>query len=104
MQDKYYGDIAEIIEELESMHLYNIKKSRIDDIFNRFLKKAINITNNKNYDDLLPYVKEATVAFFNIKGSEGMKSRNEGGISTTFSDITADMKNNLISAGLRRIK
>ena len=33
-----------------------------------------------------------------------MKSRSEGEISTTFSDITADMKNNLISAGLRRLK
>ena len=54
MQDKYYGDIAEITEELELMHLYNIKKSRIEDIFNRFLKKAIDITNNKNHDDLLP--------------------------------------------------
>lgn len=104
MQDKYYSDIDEITKELELMHLYNIEKSRIKDIFDRFLKKAIDITNNKKHADLLPYVKEATVAFFNTKGSEGMKSRNEGGISTTFSDITANMKNNLISAGLRRIK
>lgn len=104
MQNKYYKDISEIIEELESMHLNNFNKTKVEDIFDRFLKKAIDITNNKNHDNLLPYVKDATVAFFNIKGSEGMKSRNEGGISTAFSDITTDMKNNLISAGLRRVK
>lgn len=104
MRDKYYNDRAEIIKELEFMHLNNIDENRVGDIFNRFLKKAIDITNNKNHNALIPYVKDATVAFFNIKGSEGMKSRNEGGISTAFSDITTDMKNNLISAGLRRVK
>ena len=104
MQKDYFNEIEEIVEELEIMHINNIDKSKVEDIFSRFLKKAINITNNKNYDDLLPYVKDATVAFFNIKGSEGMKSRSEGERSTTFSDITADMKNNLISAGLRRLK
>lgn len=104
MQKDYFNEIEEIVEELEIMHINNIDKSKIEDIFSRFLKKAINITNNKNYDDLLPYVKDATVAFLNIKGSEGMKSRSEGEISTAFSDITADMQNNLISAGLRRLK
>ena len=52
MQKDYFNEIEEIVEELEIMHINNIDKSKVEDIFSRFLKKAINITNNKNYDDL----------------------------------------------------
>ena len=39
MQKDYFNEIEEIVEELEIMHINNIDKSKVEDIFSRFLKK-----------------------------------------------------------------
>ena len=51
---------------------------------------------------LFPYVKEAVISVYLRRGNEGMQSRNEGSISTTYTDIIKKMKNDIIEDGLRR--
>lgn len=77
----------------------------IIDLIKDLTSKASDITNLKKDDErLIPYVKDATIEEYNTRGAEGMLSRNEGGISSSFYDIVERMRNNLIKGGLRRFK
>lgn len=65
---------------------------------------AFDISNNKNKDKLFPYVKKAVKAIYLCRGSEGLQSRNEGSISSSYEDIIDKLRNDIIKSGLRRIK
>ena len=52
---------------------------------------------------LNPYIKSAVIKEYIKRGAEGMLSRNEGGISSSFEDIVEKMRNDIISNGLRRL-
>lgn len=61
---------------------------------------------NRQKDDvkLFPYIKKATKAIYLSRGAEGLISRNEGSISSSYEDIIDKLRNDIIKSGLRRIK
>ncbi len=66
---------------------------------------ASDISNRqKNDTKLFPYIKKATKAIYLTRGAEGLTSRNEGSISTSFEDIIEKLRNDIIKSGLRRIR
>ena len=80
-----------------------------DDVIEEILEEVSSIASdisNRQKDDekLFPYVKKATKAIYLTRGSEGLTSRNEGSISTSFEDIIDKLRNDIIKSGLRRIK
>lgn len=84
----YIGDanvLKQILEEISSI---------ASDISNR----------QKNDTKLFPYIKKATKAIYLTRGAEGLTSRNEGSISTSFEDIIEKLRNDIIKSGLRRIR
>lgn len=84
----YRGDtnvLKQILEEISSI---------ASDISNR----------QKNDTKLFPYIKKATKAIYLTRGAEGLISRNEGSISTSFEDIIEKLRNDIIKSGLRRIR
>lgn len=65
---------------------------------------AFDISNNKNKDKLFPYVKKAVKAIYLARGAEGLQSRSEGSISSSYEDIIDKLRNDIIKSGLRRLK
>lgn len=65
---------------------------------------AFDISNNKNQDKLFPHVKKAVKSLYLTRGSEGLQSRGEGSISSSYEDIIDKLRNDIIKSGLRRIK
>lgn len=65
---------------------------------------AFDISNNKNKEQLFPYVKKAVKATYIRRGSEGMTSSSEGGESYSYEDIIEKLRNDIIKNGLRRLK
>ena len=75
--------LAEILEEVSSI-ASDISNRREDDV------------------KLFPHIKKAVKAIYLSRGAEGLKSRNEGSISSSFEDVIDNLKNNIIKTGLRR--
>ena len=78
----------------------------LEDILEETFSIALNSSHREDTEDnkelLFPYVKEAVLSIYNRRGNEGMQSRNEGSISTTYTDIIKKMKNDIVEDGLRR--
>lgn len=69
----------------------------IQDIIDDVTFIACDASNRKSTDEkLIPYIKKAVIAEYNARGSEGMLSRNEGGISSSFSDIEQKLRTDLL--------
>lgn len=80
-----------------------------NEVLNEILEEVSSIASdisNRQKDDtkLFPYIKKATKAIYLSRGAEGLTSRNEGSISTSFEDIIDKLRNDIIKSGLRRIK
>lgn len=94
--DKIVADLGENYKEDEEV---------LTDILEEVSSIASDISNRqKNDEKLFPYIKKATKAIYLSRGSEGLSSRNEGSISTSFEDIIEKLRNDIIKSGLRRIK
>lgn len=66
---------------------------------------ASNISNRKTDDEkLYPYIKKATKAMYLCRGAEGLQSRGEGSISSSYEDIIEKLRNDIVKNGLRRIR
>jgi hypothetical protein len=77
----------------------------IEDLIDNIMSIASNITNRSNTDsELYPYVKKAVVSEYLQRGAEGMTSRSEGSLSSSFEDVIDKMRTNLIKDGLRRLR
>lgn len=77
----------------------------IQDIIDDITPIACHISNRKKDDiDLVPYIKKAVVSEYNARGAEGLLSRNEGSVSSSFIDIEEKLRNDIIKNGLRRFK
>lgn len=63
------------------------------DIINDMTSIACNAS-NRNEDDkkIFPYVKKAVISEYNARGTEGLLSRNEGSISSSFNDIEKKLR------------
>ncbi len=84
-REKDYEVLHEILEEISSI---------ASDISNR----------KKDDEELFPYVKKAVKAIYLTRGAEGLQSRNEGSISSSYEDIIEKLRNDIIKSGLRRIR
>ena len=73
----------------------------IDDIIEDVTLIACDASNRKEDDiKLKPYIKKAVISEYLQRGAEGLLSRNEGGISSSFNDIEKKLRNDLISIRL----
>lgn len=97
-----YSNIQNIIRDLGSN--YHNDEQVINDIYSEVCSIASNISNLEPTDKrLFPYIKRATKAEYLSRGAEGLKSRNEGSISSSYEDIIEKLENDIIRAGLRRV-
>ncbi|MCI8641148.1 MAG: hypothetical protein HFJ59_04690 [Clostridia bacterium] len=95
-------DIDKIIADLGAN--YREDKEVLEEILEEVSSIAFDISNNKNKEKLFPYIKRAVKAEYIQRGSEGLLSLNESGVSSQFEDIIDKMRNNIIKNGLRRLK
>lgn len=97
-------NIEKIIEDLGSNYSKN-DKELLNEIFEEVSSITSDISNRQKDDKkLFPYIKKATKAVYLARGAEGITSRSEGSISTSFEDIIDKLRNNIIKSGLRRIR
>lgn len=84
---------------------YKNDKNVLEDILEEISSITSDIS-NRTADDkkLFPYVKRAVKAEYTARGAEGLTSRNEGSVSSSFEDIIDKLRNNIIKNRLRRIK
>lgn len=80
-----------------------------EEVLNEILEEVSSIASdisNRQKDDkkLFPYIKKATKAIYLARGAEGLTSRGEGSISSSYEDIIEKLRNNIIKSGLRRVK
>lgn len=77
----------------------------LEDILDEVSSIASNISNRESDDEkLYPYIKKAVKALYLARGYEGMTSRTEGSISSSYEDIIEKLRNDIIKNGLRRFK
>ena len=97
------SNIEKIIADLGAN--YKDDKEVLEEMLEEVSSIASDISNRSKDDTkLFPYIKKATKAIYLSRGSEGLISRNEGSISTSFEDIIEKLRNDIIKSGLRRIK
>lgn len=97
------SNIDKIITDLGAN--YKEDKEVLEEIFEEVSSIASDISNRKKEDiKLFPYIKKATKAIYLARGAEGLTSRSEGSISSSYEDIMEKLRNDIIKSGLRRIK
>ena len=97
------GNVDKIISDLEAN--YKDDKEVLIEILEEVNSIASDISNRPKDDvKLFPYIKKATKAIYLSRGAEGLISRNEGSISSSYEDIIDKLRNDIIKSGLRRIK
>ena len=98
------NNIDKIIKDLGANYKSN-DRSVLEDILEEVSSIASDISNREKDDEkLFPYIKKAVKAEYLARGAEGLTSRNEGSMSSSFEDIVDKLRNNIIKSGLRRIK
>lgn len=80
-----------------------------EEVLNEILEEVSSIASdisNRPANDvkLFPYIKKATKAIYLTRGAEGLTSRGEGSISSSYEDIIEKLRNDIIKSGLRRIR
>lgn len=96
-------NIDKIIADLGAN--YKNDKDVLEDILEQVTSIASDISNRQKEDEkLIPYIKKAVKAEYIARGAEGLTSKNEGSMSSSFEDIMDKLRNNIIKSGLRRIK
>ena len=96
-------DIDKIIDNLGAN--YRDDEDVLQDIIDDMTSIASNISNREKTDEkLFPYIKKAVKAMYLTRGAEGLASRNEGSISSSYEDIIDKLRNDIIKNGLRRLK
>lgn len=93
--------INNIIQDLGSNYQGDVEV--LQDIYREITSIASNISNLGNDDRLYPYIKKAVKAEYLARGAEGLKSRSEGSISSSYEDIVERLKNDIVQSGLRRV-
>lgn len=67
------------------------------DIIEDFTSIAVDASNRKETDKkIFPYVKKAVISEYTQRGAEGLLSRNEGSVSSSFNDIEKKLRTDLI--------
>lgn len=96
-------NIDKIIADLGAN--YRNDEDVLKDILEEVSSIASDISNRTADDEkLFPYIKKAVKAEYLARGAEGLTSRGEGSMSSSFEDTMDKLRNNIIKSGLRRIK
>lgn len=97
-------NIDKIIKDLGANFSSN-DRYVLEEILEEISSIASDISNRKKDDEkLFPYIKKAVKSEYLARGAEGLTSRGEGSMSSSFEDIMDKLRNNIIKSGLRRIK
>ena len=97
------SNIDKIIADLGAN--YKDDKEVLNEILEEVSSIASDISNRqKNDEKLYPYIKKATKAIYLTRGAEGLQSRGEGSMSSSFEDIIDKLRNDIVKNGLRRLK
>lgn len=84
--------LEKIIERLGANYIENTDYV-LKDIIEDMTSIAANASNrNKDDKKLIPYIKKAVISEYNARGAEGLLSRNEGSISSSFNDIEKKLR------------
>lgn len=75
----------------------------LNDILEEVKSIASDISNNTNETKLFPYIKKAVKSIYISRGAEGLQSRGEGSISSSYEDIIEKLRNDIIKNRLRRL-
>lgn len=76
--------------------------SIIQDIIDDITPIACDASNrNENDKKIFPYVKKAVISEYLQRGAEGLLSRSEGGISSSFNDIEKKLRTDIVT--IRRL-
>ena len=94
--------LNKIIDDLGAN--YRNDDAVLTDILGEVTSIASDISNNSNTEKLFPYIKKAVKAIYLSRGAEGLESRGEGSISSSYEDIIEKLRNDIIKNGLRRLK
>lgn len=96
-------NIDKIIADLGAN--YKEDEEVLQEILGEVSSIASDISNRQKADEkLFPYIKKATKAIYLTRGAEGLQSRGEGSMSSSFEDIIDKLRNDIIKNGLRRLK
>ena len=77
----------------------------INDLYLEIASIASDISNREANDtQLYPYIKKAVIAEYLCRGGEGLLSRGEGSISSSYEDIINKLRNDIVKNHLRRMK
>lgn len=96
------SNVEKIIKDLGSN--YHDDLTVLNNIYSEIASIASNISNLTPTDaKLYPYIKKAVKAEYLARGAEGLRSRSEGSISSTYEDIIDRLKTDIVQAGLRRV-
>ena len=97
-------NVEKIIKDL-SVNYKNDDRYVLEGILEEVSSIASDISNrDKDDEKLFPYIKKAVKAEYLARGAEGLTSRGEGSMSSSFEDTMDKLRNNIIKSGLRRIK
>lgn len=97
------NNIDKIIADLGAN--YKEDKEVLEEILKEVSSIASDISNRQKDDEkLFPYIKKAVKAIYLCRGSEGLQSRGEGSISSSYEDIIEKLRNDIIKNRLRRLK
>lgn len=93
--------LEKIKERLGANYIENTDNI-IKDIIDDMTSIACNASNrNKDDENLFPYIKKAVISEYNQRGAEGLLSRNEGSVSSSFQDIEKKLRIDV--ASIRRL-
>lgn len=83
----------------------NEDREVLNEILEEVSSIASDISNRDTTDTkLFPYIKKAAKSMYLSRGAEGLQSRGEGSISSSYEDIVDKLRNDIIKSGLRRFK
>lgn len=69
----------------------------LQDIINDITSIAVDASNRKLEDKkLIPYIKKSVISEYLQRGAEGLLSRNEGSVSSSFRNIEENLRKNLV--------
>lgn len=95
--------LDEIINELGSNYNTNDEEV-LEQILNRITTNALFISNGNSEENLREEIIECVKSIYLQRGSEDVLSQSQSGLSNQFKDAIAEMRNNIIKNGKRKIK
>lgn len=85
------------IKERLGANYYDDTDNVLQDIIDDMTSIAVDASNRKKDDEkLFPYIKKAVISEYLQRGAEGLLSRNEGSVSSSFNDIEKKLRTDLV--------